>query len=140
MSNEMDDRIREALASAMTDLLEGNLPGPLTQTRLVELAQERVGADYQILRHRLTHDNPDINAEFQERKRNLNRTKPEVDRLRQLLADEKTRNARVVAENCELKGRLQAYASTLSVLVDERDNLRAALNGQHHLPRIGKFE
>lgn len=113
------DETRAALQRAAEDLLEGRLPGPLTGVRLVEVAG--------VKRHRLTHDNPDINTEFQRRARELNRTKPEVDRLRGELEAESARRRRVTAERDELRGRLDAYATALMLVTDERDRLLRAL-------------
>lgn len=115
------ESIRTALQHAKEDLLEGRVPGPLTSTRLVEIAG--------VKRHRLTHDNPDINDEFQRRARALNRTKPEVDRLRANLDAERERNKRLVAERDTLDQRLKAYAAALLGLLDERDKLLEALRG-----------
>lgn len=109
------DETRAALQRAAADLLEGRVPGPLTGVRLVELAG--------VKRHRLTHDNPDINAQFQQRARELNRTKPEVDRLRVDLQAESARRRRVTAERDELRARLDAYATALTLVTDERDRL-----------------
>lgn len=106
---------RQALLTAAEDLLEGRVPGPLTGLRLVEVAG--------VKRHRLTHDNPDINADFQRRARELNRTKPEVESLRKRLAKETKRNSKLVAERDELRERANTYASALLILTDERDNL-----------------
>lgn len=113
------DPIRQALEQAMDDLLEGRVPGPLTGLRLVELAG--------VKRHRLTHDNPDLNREFQARARELNRTKPEVESLRKALAEEKDRNARLTAANRDLDERLIAYATALLDVLEERDALRDAI-------------
>ncbi|MEO5320790.1 hypothetical protein PV761_19640 [Arthrobacter sp. CC3] len=110
------EKVRQCLERAMDDLLEGRVPGPLTGLRLVELAG--------VKRHRLTHDNPDINAKFQERARQLNRTKPEVESLRKLLSDERERNARLTAANRDLEKRLKAYATALLDVLEERDSLR----------------
>lgn len=90
MTTTETESIRSALQQAKDDLLDGRVPGPLTSTRLVDLAG--------VKRHRLTHDNPDINDEFQRRARALNRTKPEVDRIRANLDAERHRNKRLVAE------------------------------------------
>lgn len=49
-------------------------------------------------RHRFTHDNPDINTEFQRRARKLNGSKPEVEALRAQLPAERERNKKLVAE------------------------------------------
>jgi hypothetical protein len=116
------ESIRSALQQAKDDLLEGRLPGPLTSTRLVDLAG--------VKRHRLTHDNPDINDEFQRRARELNRTKPEVDVLRAKLDDERGRNQRLVAERDALNARLRAYASALYASLEERDRLIEALKSK----------
>ncbi|MEV8183290.1 hypothetical protein [Specibacter sp. NPDC078692] len=113
-ASEAED-IRSALQQAKEDLLEGRVPGPLTSLRLVELAK--------VKRHRLTHDNPDINIEFQRRAKELNRTKPEVDRLRANLEKERTRNKRLVAERDGLDKRLKAYATALNNLLDENSRL-----------------
>lgn len=113
-ASEAED-IRSALQQAKEDLLEGRVPGPLTSLRLVELAK--------VKRHRLTHDNPDINIEFQRRTKELNRTKPEVDRLRANLEKERTRNKRLVAERDGLDKRLKAYATALNNLLDENSRL-----------------
>jgi septal ring factor EnvC (AmiA/AmiB activator) len=109
------ESIRAALQQAKEDLLEGRVPGPLTSTRLVEIAG--------VKRHRLTHDNPDINDEFQSRARALNRTKPEVDRLRANLDAERERNTRLVTERDTLDRRLKAYSTALLGLLEERDKL-----------------
>ncbi|MCH6472436.1 hypothetical protein [Sinomonas terrae] len=119
---------RTALRQAMEDLLEGRVPGPLTGLRLIEVAG--------VKRHRLTHDNPDLNREFQVRARELNRTKPEVDRVRSLLDAEKARNARLASENRELAKRLEAYATALLDLVEERESLRRALHRERSISEI----
>lgn len=109
--------IREALEAAATDLLEGRATGPLTGVRLAELAG--------VKRHRLTHDNADLNREFQRRAAELNRSKPEVDRLREQLRHERERNSRLVAENQDLHDQLNNYAAALLSVVEERDALLA---------------
>lgn len=110
---------REALLRASADLLDGVVPGPLTGIRLVELAG--------VKRHRLTHDNPDINSEFQRRARQINQTKPEVERLRAFLAQERETRRRVTNERDELRARVQAYATALLALTEERDRLMRTL-------------
>ena len=110
---------REALLRASADLLDGVVPGPLTGIRLVELAG--------VKRHRLTHDNPDINSEFQRRARQINQTKPEVERLRAVLARERETRRRVTNERDELRARVQAYATALLALTEERDRLMRTL-------------
>lgn len=120
MTTTETESIRSALQQAKEDLLEGRVPGPLTSTRLVEIAG--------VKRHRLTHDNPDINEEFQRRARTLNRTKPEVDRLHANLGAERHRNKRLVAEREALDQRLKAYATALLSLLDERDKLLETLS------------
>ena len=109
------DAVREALQKAKDDLLEGLVPGPLTGLRLAEVAG--------VKRHRLTHDNPDINEEFQRRARELNRSKPEVDSLRAQLIAERERNKKLVAERDLLDRRLKAYADTLLSMIEERERL-----------------
>lgn len=128
MSDQDVPTIRAALQSAKDDLLEGRVPGPLTSIRLVEVAG--------VKRHRLTHDNKDINDEFQQRARELNRTKPEVDGLRVQLEDERRRNMRLVAERDALDKRVKAYATALHAVIEERDRLAAALKGQENIPDI----
>lgn len=113
------DEVRAALQRAAADLLEGRESGPLTGIRLVELAG--------VKRHRLTHDNPDINAEFQRRARELNRTKPEVEALRLKIARQAERHKRLVAERDELAARLKSYATALLLVTDERDRLLRTL-------------
>jgi hypothetical protein len=103
MTTPEKEQTRQAIERAMDDLLEGRVPGPLTGLRLVELAG--------VKRHRLTHDNADRNNDFQERARELNRTKPEVESLRMALSDERERNARLTAANRDLDKRLKAYAN-----------------------------
>ena len=120
------EKIRQALERSMDDLLDGRVPGPLTSLRLVELAG--------VKRHRLTHDNPDISSRFQERARELNRTKPEVENLRKALADEKERNARLTAANCDLDKRLKTYATALLDVLEERDSLRDTLSRRGAFP------
>ena len=119
------EKIRQALERSMDDLLDGRVPGPLTSLRLVELAG--------VKRHRLTHDNPEINARFQERTRELNRTKPEVESLRTALSDERQRNARLTAANRDLDKRLKAYANALLDVLEERDSLRNRLARRDYL-------
>lgn len=115
MTPTESDPVREALRKAKDDLLEGRVPGPLTGLRLAEIAG--------VKRHRLTHDNPDINDEFQRRARELNRTKPEVESLRAQLTAERERNKKLVAERDLLDRRLKAYASTLLSMIEEREQL-----------------
>lgn len=128
MSDQDVPTIRAALQSAKDDLLEGRVPGPLTSIRLVEVAG--------VKRHRLTHDNKDINDEFQQRARELNRTKPEVDGLRAQLDDERKRNKRLVSERNALDKRVKAYATALHAVLEERDRLTAALKGQENIHDI----
>lgn len=128
MTRTETESIRAALQQAKDDLLEGRVPGPLTSTRLVELAG--------VKRHRLTHDNPDINDEFQRHARALNRTKPEVDRLRTTLDAERERNKRLVTERDTLDQRLKAYATALLSLLDERDKLLEALNNGNNVTAL----
>jgi hypothetical protein len=118
MTTPEKEQTRQAIERAMDDLLEGRVPGPLTGLRLVELAG--------VKRHRLTHDNADLNNDFQERARELNRTKPEVESLRMALSDERERNARLTAANRDLDKRLKAYANALLDVLEERDSLREA--------------
>jgi hypothetical protein len=80
-----------------------------------------------VKRHRLTHDNPDINRAFQQRAAEVNRNKPEVERLREQLRHERERNSRLVSENRELHDRAQNYAVALLSLTEERDALLAGL-------------
>jgi len=128
MTTTETESIRSALQQAKDDLLEGRVPGPLTSTRLVDLAG--------VKRHRLTHDNPDINDEFQRRARELNRTKPEVEGLRAKLDDERGRNQRLVAERDALDARLKAYASALYASLEERDRLIEALKSSDNVTNL----
>ncbi|MGM7774739.1 hypothetical protein ACSVHC_23675 [Arthrobacter sp. KNU-44] len=128
MTTTEAESIRSALQQAKDDLLEGRVPGPLTSTRLVELAG--------VKRHRLTHDNPDINEEFQRRARALNRTKPEVDRLRANLDAEQQRNKRLVTERDTLDQRLKAYATAMLGLLEERDKLLEALSTSNNVTAL----
>lgn len=128
MTASEKEQIRQALERAMDDLLEGRVPGPLTGLRLVELAR--------VKRHRLTHDNPDINDEFQRHARALNRTKPEVDRLRANLDAERQRNKRLVTERDTLDQRLKAYSTALLGLLEERDKLLEALSSGNNVTAL----
>lgn len=112
--------IRVALQKAADDLLEGRVPGPLTGMRLVELAN--------VKRHRLTHDNPDINRSFQQRAREINRSKPEVESLRDQLADEQERTKRLSQERDSLTEELRNYATALMMITNERDQLLEQLD------------
>lgn len=132
MSTHDPAQARAALRQAMDDLLEGRIPGPLTGLRLIEAAG--------VKRHRLTHDNPDLNQEFQARARELNRTKPEVDRLRAALDAEKARNKKLVLENRELSKRMESYATALLELAEERDGLRTALHREQSVAEIGPVD
>lgn len=107
--------IRAALQKAADDLLEGRVPGPLTGVRLIELAD--------VKRHRLTHDNPDINLSFQKRAREINRSKPEVESLRDQLAHELERAKRLSRERDALTEQLRNYATALMMVTNERDQL-----------------
>ncbi|RAX47761.1 hypothetical protein DQ353_18470 [Arthrobacter sp. AQ5-05] len=127
---ENTNEVRAALQRAADDLIEGRVPGPLTGVRLVEVAG--------VKRHRLTHDNPDVNASFQERARALNRTKPEVDLLRARLAKESERNHRLSTEVKELGQRVKNYATALLTVVDERDKLREVLNELQGVVKLPK--
>lgn len=119
MTNDSEARVRDSaeetrtrLERAADDLISGRVPGPLTGVRLVEVAG--------VKRHRLTHDNPDINAAFQAKVRELNRHRPEVDRLRRDLLAERVRSTRLATENSELKARVAAYAAAILSLTEER--------------------
>lgn len=113
------EETRAALQQASDDLLQGRVAGPLTGIRLAELAG--------VKRHRLTLDNPDINAAFQRRAREINRTKPEVEALRKKLSEELERNKRLVGERDDLAARLNQYATALLLVTDERDSLLRTL-------------
>ncbi|MCH8560288.1 hypothetical protein [Nesterenkonia sp. DZ6] len=76
-----------------------------------------------VKRHRLTHDNPDINSSFQERARELNRRKPELDLVRERLAQERDRSIKSNREIESLTLQLRNYATALSVALDEREEL-----------------
>lgn len=115
-SNERDE-IRARLQRAADDLLEGRVAGPLTGLRLVEIAG--------VKRHRLTHDNPEIARAFRARASEINRTKPEVERLRARVAKEEVRNRRLVRERDALAAQVKAYAAALLIVTDERDRLRS---------------
>jgi regulator of replication initiation timing len=120
---------REALLAAAEQLLNGDVPGPLTGLRLAEVAG--------VKRHRLTHDNPDIGQSFKDRARQLNRHKPEVERLQDELAKRKTRNTALFRENQELQDRLEAYATRIDELVTELAPLLEALEGASKVASIG---
>lgn len=122
------DAARSALMRAADDLLEGRIPGPLTGIRLVEAAG--------VKRHRLTHDNPDINADFQKRARAINQHKPEIDRLRAARDAQHARATRLASENSALTTRLTAYAAAILVLTEERDKLRANLEASANVTPI----
>jgi chromosome segregation ATPase len=109
------DAIRAALLDAAEALLSGDAPGPLTGVRLAELAG--------VKRHRLTHGNPDIAADFKDRASQVNRHRPEVDRLRKDLERRQKRNAELFVEVSELRERLAKYATRIDELVVERDRL-----------------
>ncbi|WAH98196.1 hypothetical protein [Arthrobacter sp. MMS18-M83] len=115
MTHADPNTIREALQKAADDLLEGRATGPLTGVRLAELAG--------VKRHRLTLANPDINAAFQERARQINRSKPEVDALRTQLAEERERAGRLAQERDALARQLRNYAAALLAVTEERDRL-----------------
>lgn len=127
------DAAREALLAAAEQLLNGDVPGPLTGLRLTEVAG--------VKRHRLTHDNPDIAQSFKDRARQLNRHKPEVERLQDELAKRKARNSALFTENQELKDRIEAYATRIDELVTERAQLLEAMEGASKVAsiRAGRF-
>jgi regulator of replication initiation timing len=120
---------REALLAATEQLLNGDVPGPLTGLRLAEVAG--------VKRHRLTHDNPDIAQSFKDRVRQLNRHKPEVERLQDELAKRKARNTALFTENQKLKDRIEAYATRIDELVTERAQLLEAMEGASKVASIG---
>lgn len=117
---------RNKLLQAQEDLLEGRVPGPLTGVRLVEVAD--------VKRHRLTHDNPDIAATFKKRAAELNRSQPEVDRLRSQLQAESKRAHRLVTENIALATTVRSYAEAILALIDERNRLQQSLNHRNVSP------
>ncbi|MCI0140668.1 hypothetical protein KNN17_03655 [Arthrobacter bambusae] len=119
---------RDALLAAAEQLLNGDVPGPMTGLRLAVVAG--------VKRHRLTHDNPDIAKSFQDRARQLNRHKPEVERLQDELAKRKARNTALFTENQELKDRVEAYATRIDELVTERALLLEALEGASNVASI----
>jgi hypothetical protein len=131
MTSEDAALVRAALEQAKDDLLDGRAQGPLTSIRLVELAG--------VKRHRLTHDNPDINDEFQRRARELNRTKPEVDGLRARLQDEQKRNRRLVVQRDALRGQVKAYGTAVYRLLEERDRLVEALKSYEGIPDLDTY-
>lgn len=124
---------REALVIAAEQLLNGDVPGPMTGLRLAEVAG--------VKRHRLTHDNPDIAESFRDRARQLNRHKPEVERLQDELAKRKTRNTALYRENQELRDRLEAYATRIDELVTERAQLIEAMEHASNVSSLptGRF-
>ncbi|MEV8183408.1 hypothetical protein [Specibacter sp. NPDC078692] len=122
--------IRAALQKAADDLLEGRVPGPLTGVRLIELAD--------VKRHRLTHDNPDINLSFQKRAREINRSKPEVESLRDRLAHEVERAKRLSRERDTLTEQLRNYAAALMMVTNERDQLLEQLQSNGNIVPINK--
>lgn len=126
--NPDSDRIRATLLRASEALLNGDEPGPLTGLRLIELAG--------VKRHRLTHDNPDIAADFKNRAQHLNRSKPEVDKLRSEIGLQRERNSKLVAENRELRTRISHYASRITDLVAERDALLEAFETSQNINAI----
>lgn len=122
--------IRSALQRAADDLLEGRVPGPLTGVRLIELAD--------VKRHRLTHDNPDINLSFQKRAREINRSKPEVESLRDQLAHELERAKRLSRERDALTEQLRNYATALVMVTNERDQLLEQLQANGNIVPISR--
>lgn len=122
--------IRAALQKAADDLLEGRVPGPLTGVRLIELAD--------VKRHRLTHDNPDINLSFQKRAREINRSKPEVESLRDQLAHELERAKRLSRERDALTEQLRNYATALMMVTNERDQLLEQLQANGNIVPINR--
>lgn len=122
--------IRAALQKAADDLLEGRVPGPLTGVRLIELAD--------VKRHRLTHDNPDINLSFQKRAREINRSKPEVESLRDQLAHELERAKRLSRERDVLTEQLRNYATALMMVTNERDQLLEQLQANGNIVPINR--
>ncbi|MEW2009038.1 hypothetical protein AB0300_06190 [Microbacterium sp. NPDC078814] len=115
-ANEREE-VRARLKQAADDLLEGRVAGPLTGVRLVEVAG--------VKRHRLTHDNPELARAFLARAREINRTKPEVERLRASLDKERVRNRRLIRERDALAAQAKAYAAALLIVTEERDRLRS---------------
>ncbi|MFJ6531486.1 hypothetical protein [Microbacterium sp. NPDC091662] len=128
MNSDERNATRDALRHAAEQLLEGHVPGPLTGVRLAELAG--------VKRHRLTHDNPDISAEFQHRAKQINRTKPEVERLRTNLDKERAARRRVTEERDRLRERLDAYATALLVATEERDRLLRSLSARDNVTAL----
>lgn len=122
--------IRVALQKAADDLLEGRVPGPLTGVRLIEVAD--------VKRHRLTHDNPDINLSFQKRAREINRSKPEVESLRDQLAHELERAKRLSRERDALTEQLRNYATALMIVTNERDQLLEQLQANGNIVPINR--
>ncbi|MBE1513427.1 hypothetical protein [Nesterenkonia halotolerans] len=122
--------IRDRLQRAADDLLEGRVPGPVTGVRLVELAG--------VKRHRLTHDNPDINRKFQDDAKQLNRHEPAVTELRKKLRTQQERNKQLFSEVQALSNRVDAYATALAIVTEERDRLTRVLGRTEKLAPFSK--
>jgi hypothetical protein len=109
--------IRTHIATTIDQLLDGQIPGPLTVVRLAEAAS--------VKRWVLTHQHPDLMRDFQHRAALINRDNPEVLKLRQRITELDTQNKHLRARNRELTDLVDRYAQVINELA-RRLNLPAS--------------
>jgi hypothetical protein len=78
------DDAREHLARTIDRLIDGQIPGPLTVVRPAEAAG--------VKRWILTHRQPDLMRDFQQRAAHVNRDNPEILKLHQRVTQLDTQN------------------------------------------------
>jgi len=105
--------IRIHIATTIDQLLDGQIPGPLTVVRLAEAAG--------VKRWVLTHQHPDLMRDFQHRAAHINRDNPEVIKLRQRITELDTHNKQLRARNRELNDLVDRYAQVINELARRLD-------------------
>jgi uncharacterized protein (DUF3084 family) len=106
------DDEREHLARTIEQLIDGQIPGPLTVVRLAEAAG--------VKRWVLTHRHADLMRDFQQRAAHVNRDNPEVLKLQQRLTQLDTQNKDLRARIRELDDLAARYAQVINELTAQQ--------------------
>ena len=108
-----DPDLRAHIAATIGQLLDGQIPGPLTVVRLAEAAG--------VKRWVLTHQHPDLMRDFQHRAAHINRDNPEVLKLRQRITELDEHNKQLRARNRELTDLVDRYAQVINELARRQE-------------------
>lgn len=106
------DDAREHLARTIEQLIDGQIPGPLTVVRLAEAAG--------VKRWILTHRHPDLMRDFQQRAAHVNRDNPEVLKLHQRVTQLDIQNKDLRARVRELDDLVARYAQVINELTAQQ--------------------